>query len=71
MFATGRRAVKVGSWDRKVRDCDQMVHSGNLPAALTQLAALKDVLDAFKMLPEYPRKEDQLKHFLSFVLNFS
>jgi hypothetical protein len=52
---------EVGSWDRKVRDCDQMVHSGNLPAALTQLAALKEVLDAFKMLPEYPRKEEQLK----------
>merc|ERR1719235_463377 len=52
---------EVGSWDRKVRDCDQMVHSGNLPAALTQLAGLKDVLEAFKMLPEYPRKEEQLK----------
>jgi len=53
---------EVGSWERKVRECDSMVHSGNLPAALSQLAALKDVLDAFKMLPEYPKKEEQLAH---------
>jgi len=52
---------EVGSWERKVRDCEQMIHSGGLAAGLKQLGALKDVLKAFKMLPEYPKKEEQVK----------
>jgi len=51
---------EVGSWERKVRDCEQMAAAGNLPAALSQLTSLRDVLDAFRMLPEYPKKEEQL-----------
>lgn len=37
-----------------------MVHNGGLTTALAQLIALKGVLDAFRMLPEYGRKEEQL-----------
>jgi len=51
---------EVGSWERRVRDCEQLVHSGNLPPALAQLTSLKEVLDAFRMLPEYGKKEEQL-----------
>lgn len=52
---------EIHSWDRKVRDCEQMIHAGNLPSVLTQLGGLKDVLEAFRMLPEYSKKEEQLK----------
>lgn len=51
---------EVGSWERKVRDCEQQIHSGKLSNALQQLASLKGVLDAFRMLPEYAKKEGQL-----------
>lgn len=52
---------EVNSWDRKVKDCEQFVHSGNLREALSQLRGLGGVLDAFRMLPEFGRKEEQLK----------
>ncbi|CAL1144877.1 unnamed protein product [Cladocopium goreaui] len=32
---------EVGSWERKVKDCEQMVHAGNLSEALGQLQGLK------------------------------
>ncbi|CAJ1410396.1 unnamed protein product [Effrenium voratum] len=51
---------EVGSWDRKVKDCESLVHAGNLPEALGQLVGLKGVLDAFRMLPEFARKSEQL-----------
>lgn len=51
---------EVGSWERKVKDCEQMVHAGNLSEALGQLQGLKGVLDAFRMLPEFARKSEQL-----------
>jgi len=51
---------EVGSWERKVKDCEQMVHAGNLGDALTQVQGLKGVLDAFRMLPEYTKKSEQL-----------
>lgn len=51
---------EVGSWERKVKDCEQMVHAGNLGEALGQLQGLKGVLDAFRMLPEFARKSEQL-----------
>ncbi|CAK9010927.1 unnamed protein product [Durusdinium trenchii] len=51
---------EVGSWERKVKDCEQMVHSGNLGEALGQLKGLQGVLDAFRMLPEFARKSEQL-----------
>jgi len=56
----GSALREVGSWERKIRDCEQMVNSGNLPTALKQLSSLKEVLAAFRMLPEYPKKEEQL-----------
>eukprot|EP00930_Biecheleria_cincta_P040940 TRINITY_DN28035_c0_g1_i1.p1 TRINITY_DN28035_c0_g1~~TRINITY_DN28035_c0_g1_i1.p1 ORF type:complete len:805 (+),score=210.63 TRINITY_DN28035_c0_g1_i1:23-2437(+) len=60
---------EIGSWDRKIRDCEQLVHSGTLPAALGQLNSLKGVLDAFKMLPEYTRKEEQLSQLEEQLVN--
>lgn len=52
---------EVGSWERRVLDCEQHVHSGGLPSALSQLTSLREVLDAFRMLPEYGKKEEQLQ----------
>lgn len=51
---------EIGSWERKVKECEGLVHSGSLPAARQQLASLKEVLEAFRMLPEYAMKEEQL-----------
>lgn len=51
---------EMGSWERKVKECEALVHSGSLPAAQQQLASLKEVLEAFRMLPEFNQKEEQL-----------
>lgn len=57
----GSALREVNAWERKVQSCDQLIHSNNLPGAMTQITALKGVLDAFRMLPEYAKKEEQLQ----------